>query len=225
MRVGNGLLTLTQNQIKYKGYKMKDTIELVNSLNRGQLVQLAFFIKKGIPNCDLAISKMKNLEIKQFIFDSQVTAQEITDFFDSISDKDDSKEAESKIKEIEQENSKASKSSVNPSDLRALVAEMRKKALETVIVTYSPNNTRDIEAGKTAETFFVENRYFQVAKVVPFNVPCEVPRCIAQNIQEALAPVYLRYEEDVARRAKKLGEYRMVPKYNVRVQEKHEFVK
>lgn len=198
---------------------MNDVTAYVDELSRGELVQLGNYVKKGMPNCNLVIAKLKNPELKQFIYDSQVSLDEIKEFFSYI------KKDKENEKEVEQENKKASVSSTNPSDLRQLVAEMRKKAMETVIVTYSPNNTRDIESGKSAETFFVENRYFQVAKVVPFNVPCEVPRCIAQNILEALAPVYFRYDEDVARRSKKLGEYRMVPKYNVRIQEKTDFIK
>lgn len=205
---------------------MNDITSYVDELTRGQLVQLGNFIKKGMPDCDINIVKLNNSDLKQFIYDSNTSLDEIKDFFNYI---DSTKEKTSKKavveQEIEQENKKASKQILNNDDYKKFVAAQRKAAMETVIVTITPNHPRDIEMGKTAETFFIDNQHFQVAKVVPFNVPCEVPKCIAENIKEALAPVYYQYSNEDARILKKLGEYRMIPKYNVRVQEKSEYIK
>lgn len=205
---------------------MNNITSYVDELTRGQLVQLGNFIKKGMPDCDINIVKLNNSDLKQFIYDSNTSLDEIKDFFNYI---DSTKEKTSKKavveQEIEQENKKASKQILSNDDYKKFVAAQRKAAMETVIVTITPNHPRDIEMGKTAETFFIDNQHFQVAKVVPFNVPCEVPKCIAENIKEALAPVYYQYSNEDARILKKLGEYRMIPKYNVRVQEKSEYIK
>lgn len=205
---------------------MNDITSYVDELTRGQLIQLGNFVKKGIPNCDVNIVKLNNTDLKQFIYDSNTSLDDIKDFFNYI---DSTKEKTSKntkvVEEVAQENVKASKQILTNDDYKKFVTEQRKKAMETVIVTINPANPRDIEIGKTAETFFVDNQHFQVAKVVPFNVPCEVPKCIADNIKEALAPIYFMYSNEDALKLKKLGEYRMVPKYNVRIQEKSDFIK
>lgn len=205
---------------------MNDITSYVDELTRGQLVQLGNFIKKGIPNCDVNIVKLNNTDLKQFIYDSNTSLDEIKDFFSYIdSTKEKAKKETKVVEEVAQENVKASKQILTNDDYKKFVTEQRKKAMETVIVTINPANPRDIEMGKTAETFFIDNQHFQVAKVVPFNVPCEVPKCIADNIKEALAPVYFMYNNEDALKLKKLGEYRMVPKYNVRIQEKSDFIK
>lgn len=208
---------------------MNDITSYVDELTRGQLVQLGNFIKKGNPSYeDVVVVKLNNNDLKQFIYDSNTSLDDIKDFFSYIDSEKEkaNKEKEIKVeKEVEQENIKASNQILTNDDYKKFVAAQRKKAMETVIVTINPANPRDIEMGKTAETFFIDNQHFQVAKVVPFNVPCEVPRCIADNIKEALAPIYFQYSNEDALQIKRLGEYRMVPKYNVRIQEKSDFIK
>lgn len=209
---------------------MNDITSYVDELMRGQLVQLGNFIKKGMPDCDVVIVKLNNTDLKQFIYDSNITLDEIKDFFNYI---ESSKEKSSKKPEVEttletevkQENKKASNQVLTNDDYKRFVAAQRKKAMDTVIITITPNHPRDIEMGKTAETFFIDNQHFQVAKVVPFNVPCEVPKCVADNILEAMAPVYYKYSNEDSIILKKLGEYRMIPKYNVRIQDKSDFIK
>lgn len=96
--------------------------------------------------------------------------------------------------------------------------EAKKKAMETVIITVTPRSQRDQEVGKTAESFFFSNQFFSVGRVVPFNVPCEVPSCVANVIKESIAPVYTELPNNPNRAKGDIyvnATYRMMPKYNV----------
>lgn len=84
--------------------------------------------------------------------------------------------------------------------LRNLVAKEKKKALETVIVEITPTDKRDIAAGKNCEIFITGNQYFTVTCAVPFGVPTEVPRCIAQVINETYSTRYVTLSEEEQKR-------------------------
>lgn len=98
--------------------------------------------------------------------------------------------------------------------------EMRKRALEPVIAEIVSLDPKDNQLNKQCETFFVDNQIFDVVRVVPFGVPCELPRCIVENIQEARFPVYRQYSEAEQKIEKSLGTYLMQPKYSVTIYNK-----
>lgn len=102
-------------------------------------------------------------------------------------------------------------------NLRELAAKMKEEALETIVVKISPINDTDIRAkGKNSEVIMVANQFFSVAKAVPFNVKCELPKCIVKVAQEAVAPVYTPFDDmDVRKKTGRLGIYSLAPKYNV----------
>lgn len=100
--------------------------------------------------------------------------------------------------------------------VRELADKLMKRALEPLIVTIQTVHDRDIEAKKKSDTIFFSNQYFSVAKVVPFGIKCELPRCIVEIAKEALAPTYIKYESfEEQRKAGTLGNYVMRPKYSV----------
>lgn len=104
--------------------------------------------------------------------------------------------------------------------LQNQILEMRKKALETVIATITCLDAKDISMNKECETFTVENAYFSIGKVIPFNVPVEIPRCLAESIKEIKTHKVITLSEENQRIQKRLSNVIRVPRYNVVIQEK-----
>lgn len=100
-----------------------------------------------------------------------------------------------------------------------IAAEMKKQAMRPIIIEYHSNDEADKSMqGKNAETFFIENQYFSVNKVVPYGVPVEVQYCIYENIKEAKMLVIDEIKDVVTKyRAKRESFVKMMPKYSVRV--------
>ena len=78
----------------------------------------------------------------------------------------------------------------------------------------------DISMNKECETFTVENAYFSIGKVIPFNVPVEIPRCLAESIKEIKTHKVITLSEENQRIQKRLSNVIRVPRYNVVIQEK-----
>ena len=122
------------------------------------------------------------------------------------------------ITEIDPNKLKAAYTNNDRNALLRFQNEAKKKAMETVIITVTPRSQRDQEVGKTAESFFFSNQFFSVGRVVPFNVPCEVPSCVASVIKESVAPVYTELPNNPNRAKGDIyvnATYVMMPKYNV----------
>ena len=102
-------------------------------------------------------------------------------------------------------------------EVQALATKMREEAMETLVVKISPISDNDIRTrGKNSEIIMFANQYFSLAKAVPFNVKCELPRCIVKLAQEAVAPVYIPFEDaETRKKTGRMGIYQLAPKYNV----------
>lgn len=61
--------------------------------------------------------------------------------------------------------------------VRQLVAEARKQAMATKVVTISSNDKRDSEYTTTAY-LSMENQYFGVSKLIPLDIPIELEQCL-----------------------------------------------
>lgn len=113
------------------------------------------------------------------------------------------------------------KQSYDNADKNALLHfqnEMKRKAMETVVISVIPQDKRTIEIGKQAESFCFANQFFECSRVVPFNTPVEVPRCIADVIREAVAPQYKSFENSKGVKSQEFtlyAGYPLMPKYNV----------
>jgi len=100
--------------------------------------------------------------------------------------------------------------------LRELATKMKQEAMETLVVTITPTSESYLKDKKNGETIFFSNQFFSLAKLVPFNVKCELPRCIVEIAMEAVTPVYTSFDDiDTRKRTGRLGVYQLTPKYNV----------
>lgn len=206
--------------------------EYLDSLKRQQLIKL--YTKFGL-NQDIKtnILRTKNDVLKELIIKEELldinTAEEF--LLERVTDK--TKELDEVVNNIKQSNEQPQikvTEGENPSivvakavtkskqHLRDIAAEMKKKAMTMLVATIQTRYARDVEAGKKCETIYFANQYFSVAKVVPFGVKCALPRCIIEVAQEAKAPVYHQYESfEQQRKAGRLGNYVLEPKYDVMV--------
>lgn len=108
--------------------------------------------------------------------------------------------------------------------VRLYVSEAKKKALETVIVTVTPLDPRDIACNKECEAFTIENQYFAVGKVVPFNQPCEVERCIAELIRDTKIIKNIPNNPEEVKKTGKYSRQVVSPKYNIVINDKETFI-
>lgn len=171
------------------------------------------------------ISLLKEDKLIQRIIDLELDESEIENALKAINpDYDKPKDevnVDNKVVDIVSSRDLYSKAVSNQKEqLRRLADEMKRKALETVIVTLSPADNKNKVEGKDGEAVSIVNEYFSVAKIVPYNVPCEVPRCIAEYLKTAKRNVIKELTPDEARRTNKLSIRGIAPKYNVTIQEK-----
>lgn len=115
----------------------------------------------------------------------------------------------------------------NKKTLRHLISKEKAKALETVIVEVTPADKRDVALGKNCEVFSTGNMHFTVTCAVPFGTPTEVPKCIAQVINETYIYryVYLDENEQKKRPYHPTTLRQRVKKYNLSVYTKEDFQK
>lgn len=71
--------------------------------------------------------------------------------------------------------------------LRKRIAEKRKKAMKTRIVTITSKDTRDNDVANTAKLSF-ENQYYGASKVVPLDVPVELEQCLIDLAKTVMIP-------------------------------------
>lgn len=209
--------------------------EYLDTLKRQQLIKLysAFGIDK------IKCMSLNNNELKKRLLDEQILTKDTAESFlnKGITKQDltATKEVVQAIKENTQQELEVTDDATviiskvtakEQADTKSLSLRMRKKAMEPLVVTIQSLSTRDIEAGKKSDTIYFANEYFSVAKVVPFGVKCELPRCIVEIAKEALAPVYTAFESFAdQRKAGVKGVYRMQPKYSVIIHGKSEELK
>lgn len=72
---------------------------------------------------------------------------------------------------------------------RQLVAEMKRKAMKTRVVTITNRDPRDNMHTTTAH-LSVENQYFGVSKIVPLDVPVELEECLITSAETAMIPIH-----------------------------------
>lgn len=198
--------------------------EYLNSLKRQQLIKLYNNFGAEKVNCML----LKNDELKQRLLDEKILTKDTAEEFllkgISQSKLNETKQVVTAIKEPSPELEItddatviiSNKQAVTEATVKELAVKMKKQAMEMLVVTIQSLSNRDIEAGKKSDTIYFANEYFSVAKVVPFGVRCELPRCIVEIAKEALAPVYTQFESFAEqRKAGVKGVYRMQPKYSV----------
>lgn len=71
--------------------------------------------------------------------------------------------------------------------LRKRIAEKRKKAMKTRVVTITSKDTRDNDVANTAKLSF-ENQYYGASKVVPLDVPVELEQCLIDVAKTVMIP-------------------------------------
>lgn len=104
--------------------------------------------------------------------------------------------------------------------LKNQILEMRKRALEPVVVTITCLDEKDISMNKECEMFSVENAYFSVGKIIPFNIPVEIPRALVDMIKEIKMSKVITLSEAQQRIQKRLSIVTRVPRYNVAIMDK-----
>lgn len=104
--------------------------------------------------------------------------------------------------------------------LKNMIAEMRKTALEPVVVTITCLDEKDISMNKECETFSIENGHFSVGKVVPFNIPVEIPRALVDAIREIKMSKVIALSDEQQRLQKRLSVVTRVPRYNVAIMDR-----
>lgn len=205
--------------------------EYLDSLKRQQLIKI--YTKFGLNSTIKSnILKTKNDVLKELIIKEELVSKDTAqEFLNEINTPkvQQLNELVAGVKEYnEQPEVEISNEDNNPSilvakavtasrqHLKELADKMKKQAMTMLVATIQTRYSRDIEAGKKCETIYFSNQYFSVAKVVPFGVKCALPRCIVEIAQEAKAPVYHEYQSfEEQRKAGRMGNYLLEPKYNV----------
>lgn len=103
--------------------------------------------------------------------------------------------------------------------INELVARNRKLASETVVVTVTPLDPTDLGLEKKAEVISFNNQYFAKSVVVPFYVPCEIPRVIYNVLKEARYRTSTALDPN-ATPNKTLRRAYMTPKYSLQLHAK-----
>ena len=198
-------------------------LEKLTQLPRHKLIELYKYL--GVDKFSIS---MKNQNLIDGITKNEYATEEIVDsFINGNMEVFKTPEFAEIIKktnilreQVEAEHKEALQKADSTNKLLELKLQSKKEAMETVIVKVSSNNIQDINLGKKAETISFSNEFMSVAKVVPFDIPCEVPKCIAYILKEARMPQYVPTSDP---RTGKVGDYRLVPKYNVDVYSVDEF--
>lgn len=100
-------------------------------------------------------------------------------------------------------------------ELKKKILQMKKEALETIVVTITPLDERDITTGKDCEIFSIENSFMSIGKIVPFNIPVELPKCLVQSIREIMIMKVVPLNDEQQRIQKRYSTVIRVPRYNV----------
>lgn len=110
-------------------------------------------------------------------------------------------------------------------ELMELAANEKRKAMELVMVNIVPNDPRDQHEEINCVTISVCNAMgVDVTRVIPFNIWCEVERCIAKQARDLKYYKYFSYHPNKANK-NELGHTLLVNKYNVIIKEKKEYFK
>jgi len=207
-------------------------LDYLKSLKRNDLIKL--YANFGTnPEIKKSLMKNKNEALVNSLVDEQVLTIETAKSFlvkDNTKAVEEAKKTADVISnppvEIEsiqsnQEETKdiiiAKRVSNQAQEVRDLANKLKEEAMETLVVKISPISDNDIRTkGKNSEVIMFANQYFSLAKAVPFNVKCELPRCIVKIAQEAVSPVYIPFEDmDTRKKTGRMGVYQLAPKYNV----------
>lgn len=188
----------------------------LSTLKRSELVKLFKFFN---PKTPFSV-KWKNEEIIMKISES-ATEEDIQLAINGIKVSDEINEQQEKL-DLE-----IAKNKTEPQTLAQLRFEARKKAMEPVMVFVNPNDENDISMNRQSVTSYVFSQECgDVAKVVPFGYWCEVPRCIAKNIRDVRYTKYVAGDKFIDRNGnRRLGTYKLAPKYSVQIMEKDEFLR
>lgn len=199
----------------------------LNTLKRNQLIKL--YIKFGADqDIKSKIVKLKNDELKSRLLSEEILTKDIADgYLNHELDKETIQEVSDVGIAVHEEEAQVlqekdttiimNKAQVKATkDLQELARKQQERAMEMLVVTIQNLSKNDLEAKKKSDTLYFSNQYFSMAKVVPFGVKCELPRCIVELAIEAKCPEYTPFEtfED-AKKAGRLGVLRLVPKYSV----------
>lgn len=193
--------------------------EYLEQLNRANLMKL--YTQLGAKDKGNHATQTKAVLIEWLVSEG-VTKEQCEEVLSEVTETKQEKVSQSSVvvnlNEIDPNKLKSAYANNDRNELLRFQNETKKKALEKVVITVTPRSQRDIEAGKTAESFFFSNQFFSVGRVVPFNIPCEVPTCIANVIKESVAPTYTEIPQNPNRIKGDIyihATYRMTPKYNV----------
>lgn len=193
--------------------------EYLEQLNRANLMKL--YTQLGAKDKGNHATQTKAVLIEWLVSEG-VTKEQCEEVLSEVAETKQEKVSQSSVvvnlNEIDPNKLKSAYANNDRNELLRFQNETKKKALEKVVITVTPRSQRDIEAGKTAESFFFSNQFFSVGRVVPFNIPCEVPTCIANVIKESVAPTYTEIPQNPNRIKGDIyihATYRMTPKYNV----------
>lgn len=104
-------------------------------------------------------------------------------------DEDDIEEAEAEIEEVEL-SAKAKKR--NAAELRYTrqrlkIAEAKKRAMKTTVVTITSRDSRENEVTTTA-FLSCENQHFSIGRSVPLDIPVELEKCLIETAKTCKIP-------------------------------------
>lgn len=95
---------------------------------------------------------------------------------------------------------------------RKQMEEAKAEAMKLRRVTITNNDTRE-NSVLTADYFGFENQYFGKSLLVPFNIPCELPQCILNVINETWVTLHVDEIIDGRRTGNKVP--KRMKKYNI----------
>lgn len=191
------------------------TKELLNKLDKELLVQfLSQYIADPLEVEELNKNNKKTLisKISKLELDDDTIMSTLGYIGVNVADYEDSEE--------NSENSEENGKKISPRNdshlkLRELIRDTIKKSDELVVISVSSNKPTDISLGKTSEVISVENMYYKKAILVPFNTPCEVPRCIYENLKQAKIAKFQQLSDQEQIRQGKTFQITMANHYNV----------
>lgn len=95
---------------------------------------------------------------------------------------------------------------------RKMIADAKAEAMKLRRVTITNNDTRE-NSVLTADYFGFENQHFGKSLLVPFNIPCELPQCILNVINETWVTLHVDEIVDGRRTGNKVP--KRMKKYNI----------
>lgn len=198
--------------------------EFLNTLDKLTLTKLyKEFGNKENERKKYATNKASTLA-EWLVEEGNVTLEDIKSFLDNqskespevVSAPANSIQAMLESGDIDTNKIKQKQSNSDKNAVLAFKKKMELKAMEKVVITITPAHATTLDNEKQCETFMFANQFFSCGRVVPYNVPVEVPRCILNVIKEQQVPVYFDVsKQPQSSSIKMMTKVAMQPRFNV----------